>query len=148
MVQSVTLSKIQCFCSFKILLILTNSECLNIFWCLVYQWPRCFPASRTHLLSARSFFFNAASRFCSCSSSLSQSCFCKRETNQTSSVKPNFSPQLRRLGGATYMLTGWAEPLSVGDDHEGRPQTSRVVAAVTRVAQEDLRKTWRDVGDR
>lgn len=50
---------------------------------------------------------------------------------------------LRQPGGAqaaTYVLTGRAEPLSVGDDHERRPQTRRVVAAVARVAQEDLQR--------
>lgn len=38
------------------------------------------------------------------------------------------------------MLTGRAEPFSVWDDHERRPQTGRVVAAVARVTQEDLRR--------
>lgn len=45
----------------------------------------------------------------------------------------------------TYMLTGWTEPLSIGDDHERRPQTGCVVAAVTRIAQQDLRKRYRQI---
>lgn len=41
---------------------------------------------------------------------------------------------------ATYVLTGRAEPLAVGDDHEGRPQAGCVVAAVAGVAQQDLER--------
>lgn len=50
------------------------------------QWSPCehifnqqLRRKKSHLLSARSFFFRAASRFWSCSSSLSQSCFYKGE---------------------------------------------------------------------
>lgn len=37
------------------------------------------PLALSYLLSALSFFFKAASRFCSCSCSLSHSCFCNIE---------------------------------------------------------------------
>lgn len=43
----------------------------------------------------------------------------------------------------TYVLTGRAEPLAVRDDHERRPQTGRVVAAVTAVTQQDLQRARR-----
>lgn len=42
-----------------------------------------------------------------------------------------------------YVLTGRTEPLSVGDDHERRPQAGGVVPAVTRVTQQDLEDSKR-----
>lgn len=41
---------------------------------------------------------------------------------------------------STYMLTGWTEPFSVGDDHERRPQAGCVVPVVTRIAQQNLER--------
>lgn len=38
-----------------------------------------------------------------------------------------------------YMLAGWAEPLPIWNQHKRRPQTGSVVAAITRVAQQNLR---------
>lgn len=36
------------------------------------------------------------------------------------------------------MLTGRAKPFAIRDEHERRPQTGGVVAAVTPITQEDL----------
>lgn len=45
------------------------------------------------------------------------------------------------------MLAGGAEPLSIRDDHQRRPQAGRVVAAVAEVTQQDLQGRKRDVRD-
>lgn len=45
----------------------------------------------------------------------------------------------RRLSRRPHVLARRTEPLSVWDQHERRPQTGRVIAAVTGVAQEDLK---------
>lgn len=48
--------------------------------------------------------------------------------------------EILRGATVTYVLTGRAEPFAIGDDHERRPQTGRVVAAVAPITQQDLQR--------
>lgn len=105
-------------------------------------------APTSHRLSARSFFFKAASRFVSCSSNLSQSSFCgggDGEDVRTHSIHAHICSRTFDVtfDMRAYVLTGRTEPLSVWDDHERRPQAGGVVPAVTRVTQQDLEDSKR-----
>lgn len=43
------------------------------------------------------------------------------------------------------MLARWTEPFAIRDDHERRPETRCVIAAVAGVAQQNLRGTDKSV---